>query len=182
MKKVAVIFADGFEEIEGVSIVDVLRRGGVGVDIVGLDKLPIAGAHGVKFVCDMTLYDLEEEDYDMLVLPGGQPGVSNIEGNLKMREIIKRFDKKGKFIAAICAAPIALDAAEIVRGEFTCYPGCEKAVRGGSYVSDKNVVINGHIITSRGPATAMEFALELLKILGGEQIYAEVKEGLLFVK
>ena len=98
MKKVAVIFADGFEEIEGVSIVDVLRRGGVEVDIVGLDKLPIAGAHGVKFVCDMTLYDLEEEDYDMLVLPGGQPGVSNIEGNLKMREIIKRFDKKGKFI------------------------------------------------------------------------------------
>ena len=94
MKKVAVIFADGFEEIEGVSIVDVLRRGSVEVDIVGLDKLPIAGAHGVKFVCDMTLYDLEEDEYDMLVLPGGQPGVSNIEGNLKMREIIKRFDKK----------------------------------------------------------------------------------------
>ena len=118
----------------------------------------------------------------MLVLPGGQPGVSNIEGNLKMREIIKRFDKKGKFVAAICAAPIALDAAEIVRGEFTCYPSCEKAVRGGSYVSDRNVVINGRIITSRGPATAREFALELVKILNGEQAYNEVKNGLLFVK
>lgn len=182
MKKVAVIFADGFEEIEGVSIVDVLRRGGVEAHVVGLDKLPITGTHGVKFVCDMTLYDLEEDEYDMLVLPGGQPGVSNIEGNLKMREIIKRFDKKGKFVAAICAAPIALDAAEIVRGEFTCYPSCEKAVRGGSYVSDKNVVQSGNIITSKGPATAMEFALELVKILNGEQVYNEVKNGLLFVR
>ena len=121
MKKVAVIFADGFEEIEGVSIVDVLRRGGVEAHIVGLDKLPITGAHGVKFVCDMTLYDLEVEEYDMLVL-------------------------------------------------------------GGTYVSDKNVVQSGNIITSKGPATAIEFALELVKILNGEQVYNEVKNGLLFVK
>ena len=182
MKKVAVIFADGFEEIEGVSIVDVLRRGGVEVDIVGLDKLPIAGAHGMKFVCDMTLYDLEEDEYDMLVLPGGQPGVSNIEGNLKMREIIKRFDKKGKFIAAICAAPIALGVAEIMRGEYTCYPSCEVSVEGGTYVNDKNVVQSENIITSKGPATAMEFALELVKVLSCEQVYNEVKSGLLFVK
>ena len=97
MKKVAVIFADGVEEIEGVSIVDVLRRGGVEAHVVGLDKLPITGAHGVKFVCDMTLYDLEEGDYDMLVLPGGYTGVTNISGNLKMRETIKKFAKKGKF-------------------------------------------------------------------------------------
>ena len=90
MKKVAVIFADGFEEIEGVSVVDVLRRGGVEAHIVGLDKLPITGAHGVKFVCDMTLYDLEVEEYDMLVLPGGYTGVTNISGNLKMRETIKK--------------------------------------------------------------------------------------------
>ena len=182
MKKVAVIFADGFEEIEGVSIVDVLRRGGVKVDIVGLDKLPITGTHGVKFVCDMTLYDLEEDEYDMLVLPGGQPGVSNIEGNLKMREIIKCFDKKGKFIAAICAAPIALGVAEVMSGEYTCYPSCEASVEGGTYVSDKNIVQSGNIITSKGPDTAMEFALELVKILSGEQVYNEVKNGLLFVK
>ena len=158
MKKVAVIFADGFEEIEGVSIVDVLRRGGVEAHVVGLDKLPITGAHGVKFVCDMTLYDLEEGDYDMLVLPGGYTGVTNISGNLKMRETIKKFAKKGKFVAAICAAPIALG------------------------VADKNVVQSGNIITSKGPATAIEFALELVKILNGEQVYNEVKNGLLFVR
>ncbi|WP_304345892.1 DJ-1 family glyoxalase III [Campylobacter showae] len=182
MKKIAVIFADGFEEIEGVSIVDVLRRGGVEAHVVGLDKLPITGAHGVKLVCDMTLYDLEVEEYDMLVLPGGYTGVTNISGNLKMRETIKKFAKKGKFVAAICAAPIALGVAEVMSGEYTCYPSCEKAVRGGSYVSDRNVVINGRIITSRGPATAMEFALELVKILNGEQVYNEVKNELLFVK
>lgn len=182
MKKVAVIFADGFEEIEGVSIVDVLRRGGAEVDVVGLDKLPITGAHGMKFVCDMTLYDLEEEPYDMLVLPGGYTGVTNLSGNLKMRETIKKFDKKGKFVAAICAAPIALGVAEAIKGEFTCYPGCEASVEGGAYVTDKNVVQSGNIVTSRGPATAMEFALELVKILSGERVYNEVKNGLLFVK
>ena len=182
MKKVAVIFADGFEEIEGVSIVDVLRRGGVDAVMIGLDKNSIIGSHGIRINTDATLYDLKVDEYDMLVLPGGQPGVSNIESNLKMREIIKQFDKKGKFIAAVCAAPIALDAAEIVRGEFTCYPGCENAVRGGKYVSDKNIVLSGNIITSRGPATAMEFALELVKILQGEEKFSEVKNGLLFVK
>ena len=182
MKKVAVIFADGFEEIEGVSIVDVLRRGGVEAHVVGLDKLPITGAHGVKFVCDMTLYDLEVEEYDMLVLPGGYTGVTNISGNLKMRETIKKFAKKGKFVAAICAAPIALGVAEVMSGEYTCYPSCEASVEGGTYVSDKNVVQSGNIITSKGPATAMEFALELVKILNGEQVYNEVKNGLLFVR
>ena len=182
MKKVAVVFADGFEEIEGVSIVDVLRRGGVDAVMIGLDKNSIIGSHGIRINTDATLYDLKVDEYDMLVLPGGQPGVSNIESNLKMREIIKQFDKKGKFIAAVCAAPIALDAVEIVKGEFTCYPGCENAVRGGKYVSDRNIVLSGNIITSRGPATAMEFALELVKILQGEEKFSEVKNGLLFVK
>lgn len=182
MKRVAVIFADGFEEIEAVSVVDILRRGGVEVVMVGLDKNAITGAHGIKISTDCTLYDFKSDDFDMIVLPGGSVGVANIGANLKMREIIKQFDKQSKQIAAICAAAIALGMAEILKGKFTCYPGCETAVQGGEYTNDQNVVTDGNITTSAGPATAMEFGLSLLRLLVGDEMYKKVKDELLFVK
>ena len=182
MKKVAVIFADGVEEIEGISVVDILRRGEIETVIVGLDKNTIIGSHGIKINTDITLYDLRVGEFDMLVLPGGQLGVSNISENLKMREIIKQFDKNSKFVAAICAAPIALDIVGVIKGNFTCYPSCESVIQSGSYVSNSNVVVSGNIITSRGPATAIEFGLCLVRLLRGDEKYKEVCAGLLFEK
>lgn len=182
MAKVAVMLADGFEEIEAVTIIDVLRRGGVDTVAVGLDKLPVIGTHNLKVQADITLCDLDADSFDMIVLPGGYGGMQNLSGSPKMIETIKKFDKNGKFIAAICAAPIVLSVSEVIKGKFTCYPSCESGISGGEYVADQNVVIDGKIITSRGPATAMEFALELVKILNGERVYKEVRDGLLFVK
>ncbi|MGP1486091.1 MAG: DJ-1 family glyoxalase III [Campylobacter sp.] len=137
-------------------------------------------AHIRKILVDFTLYDLKADDYDILVLLGGQVGFSNMSPNLKMREIIKQFNQKGKFIAAICAAPIALEASSVLDAKFTCYPSCEVVIQNVNYVSDKNIVIDTNFITSRGPATAMEFALAIVLKLAGEAKFHSLKRDLLF--
>ncbi|MDO5045522.1 DJ-1 family glyoxalase III [Campylobacter sp.] len=182
MKKVAVILANGFEEIEATTIIDVLRRAGLEAKFVGLDADLLTGAHGVKIYADTVLDKISQSDFDMIVLPGGLPGAEHLAKSAKLQALLKEFDAKGKFIGAICAAPMALATSGVIKENYTCYPGFETNVKDSGYISSQNVVKDGNIITSRGPATAMEFALELVKNLCGEQIYKEVKEGLLFVK
>lgn len=257
--KIAVILADGFEEIEAITLIDILRRAGANVKIVGLSAKNIRGAHGIKIEADEIFDDvfsrenidenidacarplnpardlnqdtkeqileanspkstsgcsvkqtpnLDEnliDDFDAILLPGGLPGAKFLAQSKKLGAVLRKFSAQGKKIGAICAAPWALASAGVLRGEFVCYPGFEKQVLSANdefmrvqngeknsqicgenlqnelkFCGDKNVVINGNILTSKGPATAMEFALILVREICGEAKYNEIKSDLLF--
>ena len=182
MKKVAVILADGFEEIEALTSVDVLRRAGAIASIASLKDVQIRGAHNISVKADVTLREVEELGYDAIVLPGGLPGASNLANDADLKEILRKFDKDGKLICAICAAPMALESAGVLKDSFVCYPGFEENVRGDKrgYVSDENVLKDQNIITGKGPAFSMEFALCIVKNLLGEEAYLKVKNDLLY--
>lgn len=261
--KIAVILADGFEEIEAITLIDILRRAGANVKIVGLSSKNIRGAHGIKIEADEIFDDvfsrenidenidacakplnpardlnqdtkeqnldqileanspkstihcsvkqtpnLDEnliDDFDAILLPGGLPGAKFLAQSKKLGAVLRKFSAQDKKIGAICAAPWALASAGVLRGEFVCYPGFEKQVLSANdefmrvqngeknsqicgenlqnelkFCGDKNVVINGSILTSKGPATAMEFALILVREICGETKYNEIKSDLLF--
>lgn len=261
--KIAVILADGFEEIEAITLIDILRRAGANVKIVGLSEKNIRGAHGIKIEADeifddvfsrenidenidacakplnpardlnqdIKVQNLEQileanspkstsgcsvkqtpnldenliDDFDAILLPGGLPGAKFLAQSKKLGAVLRKFSARGKKIGAICAAPWALASAGVLRGEFVCYPGFEKQVLSANdefmhiqngeknsqicaenlqnelkFCGDKNVVINGNIFTSKGPATAMEFALILVREICGERKYSEIKSDLLF--
>lgn len=181
MAKVAVMMADGFEEIEALSVVDILRRADVDVSMVSLNNsIEVQGAHGVGLKADITFDEYEFKNADMIVLPGGLPGAEHLAKSHKLGQKLKEAKADNKKLAAICAAPWVLSSAEVLGSEYTCYPGFEATVNHAGYNPNKNVVVDGNIITSRGPATAMEFALELVKELCGEQKYSQIKSGLLF--
>ncbi|MBR8465622.1 DJ-1/PfpI family protein [Campylobacter sp. faydin G-140] len=182
MKKVAVMFANGFEEIEAITIVDVLRRADIDVFIVGLDREIVVGVHGISVKVDMLLNQLNTDEFDMIVLPGGLPGATNLAQSKELCEVLRRFDNDGKLIGAICAAPMALGVAGVLKDSFTCYPGFEMNVRADKtgFVGDKNVVSDQNIITSAGPATSMIFALEIVKELCGIGTYENLKNELLY--
>lgn len=179
MKKVAVILADGFEEIEAMSILDILRRGGVEALAVGLEDTQIKGAHGLVFLADVIFESVNFANIDMIVLPGGLPGSEYLAKNAKLQAKLKQLKSANKKIAAICAAPWALATAGVLGESYTCYPGFEAKVAHSGYTDTQNVIIDGNIITSKGPATAMEFALVLLKELEGEDKFKQIKAGLL---
>ncbi|MCR4944756.1 MAG: DJ-1/PfpI family protein [Clostridium sp.] len=180
MKKTAVLLAEGFEEIEALTVVDIIRRGNVECHMVSIKDLEVIGAHGIKVIADKVLSE-DINEYDLIVFPGGMPGATNLKEDKKVLETVKKFNKEGKLIAAICAAPIVLAAAGIVENKnITSYPGFEEELKGCNY-KEENVVIDGNIITSRGPATAMEFGYELLKVLGNET-YNDLKKGMLYNK
>ncbi len=261
--KIAVILADGFEEIEAITLIDILRRAGANVKIVGFSAKNIRGAHGIKIEADEIFDDvfsrenidenidacakplnptrdlnqdtkaqnldqileanspkstihcsvkqtlnLDEnliDDFDAILLPGGLPGAKFLAQSKKLGAVLRKFSAQGKKIGAICAAPWALASAGVLRGEFVCYPGFEKQVLSANdefmrvqngeknsqicgenlqnelkFCGDKNVLINGNIFTSKGLATAMEFALILVREICGERKYSEIKSDLLF--
>lgn len=257
--KIAVILADGFEEIEAITLIDILRRAGANVKIVGLGAKNIRGAHGIKIEVDEIFDDvfsrenidenidacakplnpardlnqdtkdqileanspkstsgcsvkqtpnLDEnliDDFDAILLPGGLPGAKFLAQSKKLGAVLRKFSARGKKIVAICAAPWALASAGVLRGEFVCYPGFEKQVLSANdefmrvqngeknsqicgenlqnelkFCGNKNVLINGNIFTSKGPSTAMEFALILVREICGEIKYSEIKSDLLF--
>ena len=265
--KIAVILADGFEEIEAITLIDILRRAGANVKIVGLSEKNIRGAHGIKIEADeifddvfsrenidenidacakllnpardlnqdikaqiletnspkstihcsvkqtpnldenlaSNLIDAAQMEFDAILLPGGLAGAKFLAQSKKLGAVLRKFSAQGKKIGAICAAPWALASAGVLCGEFVCYPGFEKQVLSANdefmrvqngeknsqicgknlqnelkFCGDKNVVINGNILTSKGPATAMEFALILVREICGETKYNEIKSDLLF--
>ena len=261
--KIAVILADGFEEIEAITLIDILRRAGANVKIVGLSEKNIRGAHGIKIEADEIFDDvfsrenidenidacakplnpardlnqdikaqnldqileanspkstihcnvkqtpnLDEnliDDFDAILLPGGLPGAKFLAQSKKLGAVLRKFSAQSKKIGAICAAPWALASAGVLRGEFVCYPGFEKQVLSANdefmrvqngeknsqicgenlqnelkFCGNKNVLINGSILTSKGPSTAMEFALILVREICGEIKYSEIKSDLLF--
>lgn len=178
MKKVAVLFANGFEEIEALTVVDVLRRAEIQCDIVTLEGEEVLGAHNIAVKGDKVIGDYLK-DYDMIVLPGGMPGAVNLRDNDTVIELVKYFNDNNKPIAAICAAPIVLAKAGVVKNiNVTSYPGYEEDLKDGNYMEEL-VVVDGNIITSRGPATTLEFSYKLLEILKSEKAEA-LKNGMMY--
>ena len=166
MPKVAVILANGFEEIEALTVVDVLRRANISCDMVGFEE-KVIGSHDIQVTAD-RVFDGDLSDYDLLVLPGGLPGSIHLRNNEALIAEMKRFEQDGKKLAAICAAPIALNQAGVLKDKhFTCYDGVQEQIADGHYCKE-NVVVDGQITTSRGPATALAFAYKLVEQLGGD--------------
>ncbi|NPA49766.1 MAG: DJ-1/PfpI family protein [Thermodesulfobacteria bacterium] len=179
MARVALLLAPGFEELEAVTVVDVLRRGGVDVVIAGLEEGPIPSARNVKIVPDTTIEALNPEEIDLVVLPGGIPGVENLKKDPRVKELLTRVREKGKKCAAICAAPGALAAFGLLEGrKATIYPSLKDELK-GAQPEDAPVVVDGDIITSQGPGTAMPFAFKLLEILAGREKAQEIARQML---
>nr|WP_315112875.1 DJ-1 family glyoxalase III [uncultured Campylobacter sp.] len=178
--KVAIVLANGFEEIEAVSLIDILRRADIDAVSVGLDKKCVCGTHGVEMISDEILDDIKVSEFDMIVLPGGLPGAENLAKSEKLGKILRDFDANNTKIGAICAAPWALATAGVLKSSYTCYPGFENQIAHPGYTNAANVVKDQNIMTSKGPATAMEFALQIVRELKGEQVYSKLKSDLLF--
>ena len=179
MPKILITISNGFEEIEAISIIDICRRANIKVTIAGVEGLEISGAHGIKIISDEKIENISSDDFDMIVLPGGLPNAFTLAENKKVQSLLKEFKDKNKKIGAICAAPYALHKADVLNENYTCYPSFEKKIKEKGYHVDDNVVIDSNVITSRGPATAMIFALEIVNLLCDKEIYDGVKDGLL---
>jgi len=168
--------AEGFEEIEALTVVDVLRRAGINVDTVGVMGSMVTGSHGVRVMTDKKILEINADEYDGIVLPGGNPGYLNLGRSSKIIEILRKFDAEGKLIAAICAAPSVLAKAGVLEGKkATIYPGMEKEL---PYPRGERVVIDGKVITSQAPGTAMEFALAIVEFLAGKDRAFQMKRQL----
>ena len=181
MSKVLVPLAPGFEEIEAVTVIDILRRAGVDVVVAGTQPGPIEASRKTKHVPDCTLDDVRPEDFDMIVLPGGQPGATNLRNDPRIRKILETLQAGNRHIAAICAAPTVLAAYGMLKDRaVTSHPGVRAEVAAAAKrISDERVVVDGPIITSQSAGTAMEFAFKLVEILCGPEKVAEVNRGVL---
>lgn len=181
MSKVMIPLADGFEDIEAVTLIDVLRRAEIDVVVAGVVKKNVIGTYGrIRLTADTVISDVDVDTLDMIVLPGGLPGAINLANSETLTQMLQNMDSRNGLIGAICAAPVALKKAGVLKDKYTCYPSFEQEIGVDGYSDASAVVIDQNIITSRGPATAMDFALEIVKVLRGEEVYASVKSGLLF--
>lgn len=180
-RKVLIPLAFGFEEIEAISVADILRRAKVDVVLAGLTTVQVQGAHGICVVADALLSELDGDTFDMIVLPGGLPGALNLAQDAHLQVLLKTFDTQGKFIAAICAAPYALKSAGVLKQHYTCYPSFEGKINHEGYTSTQKIVCDENIITSQGPSTAMLFALKLVEILCGDDVAQQLQKDLLIV-
>lgn len=183
LKKVAVVFAPGCEEVEGLSVVDVLRRMGVQVTMVGLEGQLVPGAHGIELTCDDVLDD-NLLDYDLVAFPGGRGGVEKLAGNKQLADLMRKRSEAGKWNAAMCAAPTALAAYGLLDNrDYTCFPGFEKSIakvaKNANFKEDITVVDEaGKIVTSRGPATALAYAFKIAEVLGLDT--TQIKKEMLY--
>ena len=181
MRRVLVLLADGFEEIEALTVVDVLRRAGVICQLCSIEEEDLVrGAHNIYVKGDILLDCIKVDTYDGVVLPGGMPGALNLKDDYRVIELINKFDREGKIIAAICAAPIVLQEAGILKGkEITSYPSFEDEFSDSIYFT-KNVVQWDNIITSRGPSTALDFAFKILENFSTTREVEKLKEAMLY--
>jgi 4-methyl-5(b-hydroxyethyl)-thiazole monophosphate biosynthesis len=179
MPRCCVTLADGFEEIEAVTIIDVLRRADVETVTLGVAGTTVTGAHGISVQADRTLAEGADEKWDLVILPGGMPGASTLRDDPGVQALIKRQHEAGGRLAAICAAPIALGAAGVLDGRTaTCYPSFEDGLTGAK-LSESPVVVDGTLTTSRGPGTAFEFALSLVAQLKDDDTARALRTGML---
>ena len=180
MPRVLVPLAQGCEEIEAVTVIDLLRRAGIEVTTAGLTPGPVRASRGVTLVPDTTLDDARGEQYDMVVLPGGAQGAKNLEADPRIAALLRTMAHAGKFICAVGAAPVVLAKAGLLGGKrATGYPGfLEQLDLADVTVTGEAVTVDGAVITSRGPGTAMDFALALVEALVGRETRDRVEQGL----
>ena len=181
MKRTAILFAEGYEEVEALTVVDLLRRAKIGCDIVAVDDgVEVTGSHGIRVGADKTLSQLVMEEYDGLILPGGLRGVNNLAADERVIDMLRRFAVAGKLTAAICAGPTVLAKAGLLQGrKACCYPGMEDELTGAVACTDA-VVADGSIITSRGLGTAIPFALALVAYFCGEKQAQALAKSIVF--
>jgi 4-methyl-5(b-hydroxyethyl)-thiazole monophosphate biosynthesis len=179
MKRICIPLAEGFEEIEAVTIVDVLRRAGFTAVTASLGGPEVQGAHHITVRADITLDSALNQAWDLVVLPGGLPGATNLRDDDRVGAILKKTAATGGYVGAICAAPIALARFGFLEGkEATSYPGFGEQLPGARYREDR-VVCDGNVLTSRGPGTAMAFALKIVETLAGSGSARQLKKQLL---
>ena len=182
MKKVMVPLAEGFEEIEAVTVIDVLRRAGIEVETVSAgETIDVRGSHGITIRADILFEEALFEHAAMIVLPGGMPGSVNLKNHAGLKDVILEFSRSGRFLAAICAAPMVYGELDLLRHrKATCYPGFEKYLRDAEILTD-DVVCDHEIITGRGAGKAIPFAIKLVEILAGRAVAEETGRKLLAV-
>lgn len=180
MKKVYIYLADGFEEIEAVTVIDVLRRAGIAAVTVSITgRKEVKGAHGIVVTADELFEKSDHNAADVLVLPGGMPGTKHLGEHEGLKKVLLEHAHKGKLIGAICAAPSVIGRLGLLDSrKAVCYPGFEDALKGAEVGMDM-VVRDGGFITSRGPGTAIYFALKLVEVLVDEETVEELKEGMI---
>ncbi|MCX8027560.1 MAG: DJ-1/PfpI family protein [Thermodesulfovibrionales bacterium] len=179
MGNAVILLANGFEEVEAIAVVDVLRRAEIKIVVAGLNEGYVESARGVKVIPDTTIDTIKADDFDILILPGGVPGTDNLNADERVRRLVLDFSKKGKITGAICAAPSILAGLGLLEGKkATSYPTYKEKLGRVEYKEDK-VVVDGNILTSRGPATALCFALAIVERLVGKQKADELKQKML---
>ncbi|MBM7313914.1 DJ-1/PfpI family protein [Streptococcus suis] len=167
MKRIAVLLADGFEEIEALAPVDVFRRAGFDCQLIGLEALEVRGSHDIRVLADQV-FSGDLSGYDLIVLPGGMPGSTNLRDHEGLIAALQKANQDEHLVAAICAAPIVLERAGLLDGKrYTAYPGKEQEIQAGIH-STETVVVDGRIVTSRGAGTSLDFAYRLVDLLGGD--------------
>lgn len=178
-KKVLIPLAPGFEEIETITVVDVLRRAGARVTLGGTENGPIKGSRGVLVMPDAPLNTQSPKDFDMIVLPGGQPGTTNLTNSANLINFLKIMNEESKYIAAICAAPLVLQKAGLAKDRMlTSHPTVKGQLKVKKYLNER-VVVDGLFITSQAPGTALEFSLKLVEVLFDSEMVKKVNAGML---
>lgn len=183
MKKAAVLLAEGFEEIEALTAVDLLRRARIYVDTISIsDDYMVSGAHGINVQTEDLFDEVDFDEFDMIVLPGGMPGTTNLEAHAGVRKVVQEFCENEKYVGAICAAPSILGNMGLLKGKRAiCYPTFEDKLDGAVLVKAP-VVQDGNIITSRGMGTAIDFGLKLVEVLSDKLKADEVAESIIYLK
>jgi 4-methyl-5(b-hydroxyethyl)-thiazole monophosphate biosynthesis len=181
MIKIGIFMADGCEEIEGLTVVDIARRAGLTIEMISItDTKQVTSSHKVTFQADTTKAEADFDSYDAIVLPGGMPGTIHLDEDETVGRVIREFASSGKLVAAICAAPSVLGQAGLLDGKkATCHPGFEEKLTGAECSTDM-VVCDGNIITSRGMGTAIPFALEIVRYFLDDAAVDKIKTGLVY--
>jgi 4-methyl-5(b-hydroxyethyl)-thiazole monophosphate biosynthesis len=176
--KVLVPLAEGFEEIEAITIMDILRRAEIDVTSVYIKKNPVMGAHHIEVSADKSIDEVNSSNFDVIVLPGGMPGSTNLKNDERVNKLIKDIHAKKGYISAICAAPIVPGHAGLLDGKnATCYPGFENQLGHANYTGDP-VTVDDNIITGKGPGCAIPFALKLVEIIKNKNLSEQLKNGM----
>ncbi|MEE1248636.1 MAG: DJ-1 family glyoxalase III [Lachnospiraceae bacterium] len=183
MAELGIFFADKCEEIEGLAVVDIIRRAKMNITSISITAEPrVTGSHNITFETDTVLEEVDFDKLDGIILPGGMPGTLNLGANEKVTEAVKKFAKEGKMVAAICAAPSVLGACGVLEGKNACcHPGFEDKLTGANVLYE-NVVTDKNVITSRGMGTVIDFGLAIVSYFGDEELLADVKKHLVYNK